>query len=202
MATRARCESATSCQSYAGRYHWRICRTGRFAYRGLCELAGGHPPEHRPERHRRGDGCADNVAFPVARRSHRWQTVSSRLSVADIYMLISGSNRHHSLWRELAVAAEHFVSLDTLRLFIFVGLISGAIAALMPIMLEYVVMFDCSSRNYVLSQVFSQKNSHGVAYFSLFAVITIATLICASGTEFGVLITAFSFCNTLTNLPL
>ena len=128
----------------------------------------------------------------------------SPLIVAGIYTLISivtlgiiPSGEIDSL----AVAAERFMSSGALRLFIIVGPICGVIAALVPVMLDCVAMFDYSSRNYVLPKVFSKKNSHGVAYFSLLAVIAIATLICASGAEFGVLITAFSFCNTLINLP-
>lgn len=47
----------------------------------------------------------------------------------------------------------------------------------------------------------AKQNKYGVAYWSLFIVMGIAIAICATGATFGVVMTIFSFCNTLAELP-
>ncbi len=53
----------------------------------------------------------------------------------------------------------------------------------------------------VYPAILAKRNKHGVAYWSLFIVMAIAIGICATGATFGVVMTVFSFCNTISELP-
>lgn len=101
----------------------------------------------------------------------------------------------------LSQVAEHFLSPALLKFFIVGGPIAGIITSLVPVALACVAMFDYSAKTKVFPEVLSKKNKHGVPFISLFLVSGIAVGICATGATFGVIMTVFSFVNTLSELP-
>lgn len=101
----------------------------------------------------------------------------------------------------LSDVASHFMSPALLTFFIVGGPICGIITSLIPVALACVALVEASSKNKVFPQVLAKRNKHGVAYWSLFIVMGIAIAICATGATFGVVMTIFSFCNTLAEIP-
>lgn len=101
----------------------------------------------------------------------------------------------------LAQVAEHFMSPALLVFFIVGGPICGIITSLVPVALACVALVEFSARAKVFPKVFAKTNRHGTAYWSLVLVMGIAIVICATGATFGVVMTIFSFCNTLAELP-
>ncbi|MFR8519918.1 MAG: hypothetical protein ACLVC2_18730, partial [Emergencia timonensis] len=81
------------------------------------------------------------------------------------------------------------------------GPICGIITSLVPVALACVALFEFSAREKVYPAILAKRNKHGVAYWSLFIVMAIAIGICATGATFGVVMTVFSFCNTISELP-
>lgn len=88
-----------------------------------------------------------------------------------------------------------------LKFFIIGGPIAGIITSLVPVALACVAMFDYSAKMKVFPEILSKENKHGVPFISLFLVSGIAIAICATGATFGVIMTVFSFVNTLSELP-
>ncbi len=101
----------------------------------------------------------------------------------------------------LSQVASHFMSPALLTFFIIGGPICGIITSLVPVALACVALFEFSAREKVYPAILAKKNKHGVAYWSLFIVMAIAIGICATGATFGVIMTVFSFCNTISELP-
>lgn len=101
----------------------------------------------------------------------------------------------------LSDVASHFMSPALLIFFIVGGPICGIITSLIPVALACVALVESSARNKVFPEVLAKRNKYGVAYWSLFIVMFIAIAICATGATFGVVMTIFSFCNTLAELP-
>ncbi len=101
----------------------------------------------------------------------------------------------------LSDVASHFMSPALLTFFIVGGPICGIITSLIPVALACVALVESSAQNKVFPEVLAKRNKYGVAYWSLFIVMGIAITICATGATFGVVMTIFSFCNTLAELP-
>lgn len=101
----------------------------------------------------------------------------------------------------LSDVASHFMAPGLLTFFIVGGPICGIITSLVPVALACVALVEASAKAKVFPEVLTKKNKHGVAYWSLFLVMGIAIAICATGATFGVVMTVFSFCNTLSELP-
>lgn len=101
----------------------------------------------------------------------------------------------------LSDVANHFMSPALLTFFIVGGPLCGIVTSLIPVALACVALIESSAHNKVFPEVLAKKNKHGVAYWSLFIVMAIAIAICATGATFGVVMTIFSFCNTLSELP-
>lgn len=101
----------------------------------------------------------------------------------------------------LSQVAEHFMAPALLKFFIIGGPIAGIITSLVPVALACVAMFDYSAKMKVFPEILSKENKHGVPFISLFLVSGIAIAICATGATFGVIMTVFSFVNTLSELP-
>ena len=101
----------------------------------------------------------------------------------------------------LSQVASHFMSPALLTFFIIGGPICGIITSLVPVALACVALFEFSAREKVYPAILAKRNKHGVAYWSLFIVMAIAIGICATGATFGVVMTVFSFCNTISELP-
>lgn len=101
----------------------------------------------------------------------------------------------------LSDVASHFMSPALLTFFIVGGPICGIITSLIPVALACVAMVESSAKSKVFPSVLAKKNKFGVSYWSLFIVMGIAIAICATGATFGVVMTIFSFCNTLAGLP-
>jgi len=101
----------------------------------------------------------------------------------------------------LSQVASHFMSPAILTFFIVGGPIAGIITSLVPVALACVAIFDYSAKSKVLPSTLSKQNKHGVPYLSLFIVSGIAIVICATGATFGIVMTIFSFTNTLGELP-
>lgn len=101
----------------------------------------------------------------------------------------------------LSDVASHFMSPALLTFFIVGGPICGIITSLVPVALACVALVESSAQNKVFPEVLAKKNKHGVAYWSLFLVMAIAIGICSTGATFGVVMTIFSFCNTVSELP-
>ena len=99
----------------------------------------------------------------------------------------------------LSQVASHFMSPALLTFFIIGGPICGIITSLVPVALACVALFEFSAREKVYPAILAKRNKHGVAYWSLFIVMAIAIGICATGATFGVVMTVFSFCNTISN---
>lgn len=100
----------------------------------------------------------------------------------------------------LSQVASHFMSPGLLVFFIVGGPIAGIITSLVPVALACVAGLDFASRQKVYPEIFSKKNRHGVPVVSLFIVSGIAVGICATGATFGVVMTIFSFANTLSGV--
>ena len=103
--------------------------------------------------------------------------------------------------KSLADVAGEFMSPGLVTFFVVGGPLCGIITSLVPVALACVALFDYSARAKVFPEFISRKNKHGIAYPSLFIVMAIAIGICATGATFGVVMTIFSFCNTLAELP-
>lgn len=103
--------------------------------------------------------------------------------------------------KSLADVAGEFMSPGLVTFFVVGGPLCGIITSLVPVALACVALFDYSARAKVFPEFMSRKNKHGIAYPSLFIVMAIAIGICATGATFGVVMTIFSFCNTLAELP-
>jgi basic amino acid/polyamine antiporter, APA family len=101
----------------------------------------------------------------------------------------------------LSDVASHFMSPALLTFFIVGGPICGIITSLVPVALACVALVESSAENKVFPEILAKKNKHGIAYWSLFLVMAIAIGICATGATFGVVMTIFSFCNTIAELP-
>lgn len=101
----------------------------------------------------------------------------------------------------LSDVAAQFMSPALLTFFIVGGPICGIITSLIPVALACVALVETSAKNKVFPEVLAKQNKYGVAYWSLFIVMGIAIAICATGATFGVVMTIFSFCNTLAELP-
>ncbi len=101
----------------------------------------------------------------------------------------------------LSQVASHFMSPALLTFFIVGGPICGIITSLVPVALACVALVEQSAREKVFPEFMAKQNKHGVAYWSLFLVMAIAIGICATGATFGVVMTVFSFCNTVAELP-
>lgn len=101
----------------------------------------------------------------------------------------------------LSDVANHFMSPALLTFFIVGGPLCGIVTSLIPVALACVALIESSAHNKVFPEILAKKNKHGVAYWSLFIVMAIAIAICATGATFGVVMTIFSFCNTLSELP-
>ena len=71
----------------------------------------------------------------------------------------------------------------------------------MPVALACVALVEYSARMKVFPACFANRNSTGTAYWSLVLVMGIAIVICATGATFGVVMTIFSFVNTLSEIP-
>lgn len=101
----------------------------------------------------------------------------------------------------LSDVAAHFMSPALLTFFIVGGPICGIITSLIPVALACVAMIESAAKNKVFPEVLAKRNRYGVAYWSLIIVMGIAIAICATGATFGVVMTIFSFCNTLSGVP-
>lgn len=101
----------------------------------------------------------------------------------------------------LSQVASHFMSPTLLTFFIVGGPVCGIITSLVPVALACVALIEFSAREKIFPEILAKKNKHGVAYWSLFLVMAIAIVICATGATFGVVMTIFSFCNTIAELP-
>ncbi len=101
----------------------------------------------------------------------------------------------------LSQVAEYFLSPALLKFFIVGGPIAGIVTSLVPVALACVAGLEYAGKTRVLPDIFCRKNKHGVAAFSLFVVSAISIAICATGATFGVIMTIFSFTNTLCELP-
>lgn len=101
----------------------------------------------------------------------------------------------------LSDVASHFMSPALLTFFIVGGPICGIITSLVPVALACVALVESSANAKVFPEVLAKKNKYGVAYWSLAIVMVISIAICATGATFGVVMTIFSFCNTLSELP-
>lgn len=145
---------------------------------------------------------ADDVENPG--RNVPIAIIASPVIVAVVYILMAvvtiGVVPSASV-ESLSQVAEHFMSPALVTFFVVCGPICGIITSLVPVALACVALFDFSARTKVFPEVLSKKNKHGVAYPSLFIVMAIAIGICATGATFGVVMTIFSFINTLAELP-
>ncbi|MCI8514779.1 MAG: APC family permease [Lachnospiraceae bacterium] len=101
----------------------------------------------------------------------------------------------------LSQVASHFMSPTLLTFFIVGGPICGIITSLVPVALACVAMVERSADTKIFPEILGKQNRYGVAYGSLFLVMGIAIGICATGATFGVVMTVFSFCNTISELP-
>ena len=101
----------------------------------------------------------------------------------------------------LTDVANHFMSPALLTFFIVGGPICGIITSLVPVALACVALVEYSARMKVFPACFAKRNGHGTAYWSLVLVMGIAIVICATGATFGVVMTIFSFVNTLSEIP-
>lgn len=126
------------------------------------------------------------------------------LFVAIVYILMAVATIGVVPYAEvqtLAQVAEHFMSPALLIFFIVGGPICGIITSLVPVALSCVALVEFSARAKVFPAIFAERNKHGTAYWSLVLVMAIAIGICATGATFGVVMTIFSFCNTVAELP-
>lgn len=103
--------------------------------------------------------------------------------------------------QSLSQVAEHFLSPALLTFFIVGGPLAGIITSLVPVALACVAAMSYSAKTKFLPEVFCRENRHGVPVLSLLVVSAIAIGICATGATFGVIMTVFSFTNTLGELP-
>ena len=103
--------------------------------------------------------------------------------------------------KTLADVASHFMSPALLTFFIVGGPICGIITSLVPVALACVAMVEYAAKMKVFPAVLAKRNKHGTAYWSLVFVMAISIGICATGATFGVIMTIFSFCNTVSEIP-
>lgn len=101
----------------------------------------------------------------------------------------------------LSQVAERFMSPALLTFFIVGGPICGVVTSLIPVALACVATMSFGGKLEVFPKVFCQENRHGVPVLSLLLVTAISVGICATGATFGVVMTIFSFTNTLAELP-
>lgn len=101
----------------------------------------------------------------------------------------------------LAQVAGCFMAPALLKFFVVAGPICGIITSLVPMALACVASMDFSARNKILPEIFGKKNKHDIAWFSLIITYVISIVICASGATFGVIMTIFSFTNTVVEMP-
>lgn len=126
------------------------------------------------------------------------------LIVAIIYILMAVVTIGVVPYAEVTTltdVANHFMSPALLTFFIVGGPICGIITSLVPVALACVALVEYSARMKVFPACFAKRNGHGTAYWSLVLVMGIAIVICATGATFGVVMTIFSFVNTLSEIP-
>jgi amino acid transporter len=101
----------------------------------------------------------------------------------------------------LADVAQHFFSPALMVFFIIGGPLAAILTSMVPVALACVATIEYSAKQGIFPEFLAKKNKHEVAYWSLFLVSAIAIGICATGATFGVVLTIFSFINTLSELP-
>lgn len=101
----------------------------------------------------------------------------------------------------LADVAAHFMSPVLMTFFIVGGPICGIITSLIPIALACTALVEMSAVNKIFPSFMTKKNRFGVSYWCLLLVMGVAIAVCATGATFGIVMTIFSCCNTLSGLP-
>ena len=102
----------------------------------------------------------------------------------------------------LSDVASHFMSPGLVTFFVVGGPIAGIITSLVPVLLACVALVENSAKQGFLPEIFTKKNKHDVAWFTLIVVTVIAVVICATGATFGTVMTVFSLANTLPCIPM
>lgn len=101
----------------------------------------------------------------------------------------------------LADVAAHFMSPVLMTFFIVGGPICGIITSLIPIALACTALVEMAAVNKIFPSFMTKKNRFGVSYWCLLLVMGVAIAVCATGATFGIVMTIFSCCNTLSGLP-
>ncbi len=131
----------------------------------------------------------------------RTDVTEEEAKVRPVLFAFNGGPGSSAEVTSLSQVASHFMSPALLTFFIVGGPICGIITSLVPVALACVALVEQSAREKVFPEFMAKQNKHGVAYWSLFLVMAIAIGICATGATFGVVMTIFSFCNTVAELP-
>ena len=81
------------------------------------------------------------------------------------------------------------------------GPLCGIITSLIPIALACTALVEMAAVNKIFPSFMTKKNRFGVSYWCLLLVMGVAIAVCATGATFGIVMTIFSCCNTLSGLP-
>ena len=73
---------------------------------------------------------------------------------------------------------------------------------MVPVILLTVAQIEAAADNEVFPTFLAKRNKYNVSYYILFFTMAFAIIVSATGATFGVLMTVFSFVNTLSDLPI
>lgn len=100
----------------------------------------------------------------------------------------------------LSDVADRFLSPVLASFFIIGGPLCGVLTSMVPVILLSVAQIEAAADNALFPKFLSKRNRYGVSGRILSAVMIFAVIVAATGIGFGVLMTVFSFANTLSNL--
>lgn len=100
----------------------------------------------------------------------------------------------------LSDVAKIFLNSGLVTFFIIGGPLFGVMTSIVPVILLSIAQIEVAADHGVFPEFLSRRNRYGVSGWILLIVMAFAMIVSATGTGFGVLMTVFSFANTLSNL--
>lgn len=101
----------------------------------------------------------------------------------------------------LADVGEQFLGSGLLTFFIVGGPICGILTSMVPVIMLSCALIQTSADNKVFPNFVARRNKHGVSTVILIFVIGFSVFLVGTGSDFGELMTLFSFVNTACAVP-
>ncbi len=152
-----------------------------------------------------GAGSISQIANDVKnpRRNLPIAMILSPVLVCGVYILMAvvslGAMEGDKI-TTLSDVASQFMSPGLITFFIVGGPLCGVLTSMVPQIMLSVASVEAAADSGVYPEVFCKRNKHNVPVWILVYVMAFAVICVVTGAGFGILMTVFSFVNTLSNL--